>query len=208
MTAWMWIVAGPNGAGKSSFAGPFFDRLQARFPAAGEVVRLNADIRTAALRQIHPDAPQDRLNLQAARDIDAEVVRLIEAGQSFVVETVLSSGKYRDDVEAAQARGYRFGLIYVSLYPPELSPLRVEVRVAKGGHAVDPVRAIERYHRSHAELTWFAERADLLIVFDNSSNDPNESRTLLASKTPNQTLQRFNRGYNPAVDAALNPLES
>ena len=206
MAPWLWIVGGPNGAGKTSFAGQFLDSLSRAFPNSrlpAHFTRLNADERTLALRQQFPDAARDSLNLRAARDIDAELVRLIEAGETVAVETVLSSSKYRDDVEAAQARGYKIGLIYVSLHPPELSPRRVSERVAKGGHAVDPIRAIERYHRSHSQLRWFAARADFLLVFDNSDNQPGVPPELLAQRLPGRPMHRFKRGANPAVDAAL-----
>jgi predicted XRE-type DNA-binding protein len=118
----MWIIGGPNGAGKSSFAGRFLDDLGHR-----QLIKLNADERTLALRAAFPDVPLNDLNLRAAIDIDKQVEDCIKAGQSFVVETVLSSPKYRDDVLAAKATGFKFGLIYVSLYPPELSPLAAKI---------------------------------------------------------------------------------
>ena len=91
MARWMWLIAGPNGAGKSSFAGRFLDDLGHR-----DLVRLNVDERTLALRVRFPKARPSDLNLQAAIAVDREVARCISAGRSFVVETVLSSGKYRD----------------------------------------------------------------------------------------------------------------
>ncbi len=160
----MWLIAGPNGAGKSSFADQFLDDLGYR-----DLIRLNADERTLELRQRCPNAVQSELNLRAAIEVDQEVEDLVKAGRSFVVETVLSSRKYRDDVQAAKRAGFRFGLIYISLYPPELSPLRVAERTAKGGHDVEAAKAVERHQRSHTELRWFAPRADILLVFDNSA---------------------------------------
>ncbi len=72
------------------------------------------------------------VNRRATEQIDAEVVRLIADGRGFAVETVLSTPKYRDDVEAARAKGFHIGLIYVSIHPPELAPRRVSER-CKGG---------------------------------------------------------------------------
>jgi predicted ABC-type ATPase len=111
----MWIIAGPNGAGKSSFAVRFLDDLGHR-----KLTKLNADNRTLELRKMFPEATQNDLNLRAAIETDKEVEDLIKAKRSFVVETVLSSQKYRDDVLAAEESGFKFGLIYISLYPPEL----------------------------------------------------------------------------------------
>lgn len=192
----MWLIAGPNGAGKTSFTDQFLDDLGYR-----GLIRLNADERTLELRQRSPDADQNALNLRAAIEIDQQVADLIKARRSFVVETVLSSGKYRDDVQAAKRAGFRFGLIYISLYPPELSPLRVAERTAKGGHDVEAAKAIERHRRSHMELRWFAPRADILMVFDNSA--PNGAPVLVATRTSRKSLKYLQRGLNPAVDEAL-----
>ena len=135
MTKWMWIIAGPNGAGKSTFTNDLLAN-------ASDLLKLNADERTAALRAADANVPQRDLNLQAAREIDAEVVDCIAKGRSFLVETVLSSDKYRDDVLEAKRQGFKVALVYVSLHPPELSPDRVATRVNKGGHTVDRQTAL------------------------------------------------------------------
>ncbi|MBF0320481.1 MAG: zeta toxin family protein [Nitrospirae bacterium] len=191
----MWIIAGPNGAGKSSFAGDFLSGLGYR-----NLKKLNADERTVELRRKFPAALQDDLNLKAAIEIDKEVEDCIRYRVSFVVETVLSSPKYRDDVLVAKENGFKFGLIYISLYPPEISPQRVSERVAMGGHNVKAEKAIERYHRSHKQLSWFAPQADALMAFDNSLK---YSPVLLASRISNEPLQYHARGVNPAVEGAL-----
>jgi predicted ABC-type ATPase len=186
----MWIVAGPNGAGKSTLTNVFLANL--RKQGLPELKKLNADEVTAALRAADPFSVQADLNLAAARDIDTQVVSCIESGTNFLVETVLSSDKYRDDLEHAQAAGFNVGMIYVSLHPPELSPLRVQERVKKGGHDVDPVTAVQRHRRSHAQLAWFAPRVDRLFVYDNSAiGGPPR---LIFSKVEGKTFF-----YNPAI---------
>ncbi|MBF0562013.1 MAG: zeta toxin family protein [Alphaproteobacteria bacterium] len=195
-TKWMWIVAGPNGAGKSSFAGDFLADLGHR-----NLVKLNADERTLELRKTFPDAPQDELNLKAAIEIDAEVAACIKSRVSFVVETVLSSAKYQDDLLAAKENGFNFGFVYVSLHPPELSPRRVSERVKKGGHAVDHDTAVKRHRKSHEQFSWFAPHADILMVFDNSVKDGDP--VLVASRANGKALKYLRRGRNPSVDAAL-----
>ena len=192
----MWIIAGPNGAGKSSFAENFIADI-----GHSSLTKLNADERTVQLREKFPSASQDDLNLKAAIEIDREVVNCIDGGRSFVVETVLSSNKYRDDVITAKEKGFKIGLIYVSLYPPELSPQRVQVRVAKGGHNVDHDTAIKRHGKSHEQLSWFAPQADALFVFDNSS-DPNQP-ILVALRQGGKPIKYFAHGVNPAIDDAL-----
>lgn len=196
MASWMWIIAGPNGAGKSTFANQFLHDL-----GHGNLVKLNADERLLAIAPQFPDETRDALNLRAAIAVDKDVADMITAGRSFVVETVLSSDKYRDDVLAAKAAGFKVGFIYVSLYPPELSPQRVSERVAKGGHHVETKTAIDRHRRSHEQLKWFAPQADILMVFDNS--DSNAAPVLLASRQEGAPFRIRARGVNPAVDQAL-----
>ncbi len=192
----MWIIAGPNGAGKTSFAGRFLANL-----GHNNLIKLNADERTLELRKEFPDAEQKDLNYQAANEIDQKVVDCINGGHSFVVETVLSSPKYRDDVLAAKDKGFKIGLIYVSLYPPELSPQRVSERVAKGGHTVPYEKALNRHRDSHKELSWFAPQADTLFVFDNS--DSNNKPVLVALRGAGKPMKYLVPYVNPALDNAL-----
>lgn len=194
MANWMWIVAGPNGAGKSTFT----HDLLAHAPG---LLKLNADERTLALRTANPTAPLRDLNLKAAQEIDAEVADCIANGRSFLVETVLSSDKYRDDVLEAKRQGFKISLVFISLHPPELSPERVATRVAKGGHNVDPATAVARHARTHIQLAWFAARADVLAIYDNSRNDG--VPTLIAERAEGQQLRVCAAGINPAVDTAL-----
>jgi predicted ABC-type ATPase len=190
----MWIVEGPNGAGKSTFTNQVLVNL-----GIDDLIKLNADEVTAAYRAIDAETPQNELNLRAAQAVDSDVAGCIKSRRDFLVETVLSSGKYRDDVEAAKATGFHFGLIYISLYPPELSPARVGERVHEGGHAVDYDTAIARDHRSHQELIWFASRADYLTIFDNSAADGLPK--LIASQYGQEKYDKA--GINPTVDAAM-----
>ncbi len=137
----------------------------------------------------------------AVRKVDADVVDAINNGKSFYVDTVLSTSKYRDDVLAAKDLGYKNGLVYVSVYPPEVSPERVKLRVAKGGHGVDPTKAIERYYRSHAELRWFAPQMDIFTIHDNSRYG--EKPIMVAAKWAGHELVHYNPGVNPIVDQVV-----
>ncbi len=197
---WMWIIAGPNGAGKSTVAALILAKQ--RIPG---LTKLNADEVNAELRKLYPHLPTDRMNLRAAQFIDSMVADCIEHGLNFTVETVLSTDKYRKAVTDAKAKGFKFGLIYVSLWPPDLSPDRVKIRVAKGGHDVERSKVIERYHRSHKQLTWFAAKADRMVVLDNSTGF-NEPAMIVALKQLRKPIDHRMPNYNPSVDAALAPL--
>jgi predicted ABC-type ATPase len=193
---WMWIVAGPNGAGKSTFTGEFLKNL-----GMPPLRKLNADDVTAALRAKDLAGEQDVLNVKAAQIVDAQVEESIRNGVDFLVETVLSSDKYRDDLVAAKAAGFKTGMIYISLHPAELSPERVQERVQKGGHQVQRQTAISRYYKSHAQLAWFAARVDVLMIYDNSEVDGNP--ILIASRTSGKPLKYHSPGLNPLIDLTL-----
>jgi len=161
---WMWIVAGPNGAGKTTFTREFLNNL-----GNIDIISFNADDRTQELRPKFPEKSTSEINLIAAQQVDLEIAECIRAGRTFLVETVLSSDKYQDDLLEAKTRGFRFGFIYISIEPAGLSPARVQLRVKKGGHDVDHDKAISRWHRSHEQSLWFVKYADSFMFFDNSS---------------------------------------
>jgi predicted ABC-type ATPase len=200
----MWIVAGPNGAGKSTFTEEFL-RENILPP---DLLKLNADDVTAGYRKTDQTTPQDELNLRAARVVDQKVTDLILAGTSFLVETVLSSGKYRASVSLAQQREFQLNLVYVSVFPPELSPKRVTERVQKGGHAVAWDKAIERYHRSHQELLWFAGQANRVLIFDNSPEGGLPDLIFFNDReldvSDHRDVRFHKSGVNSVVDAAVN----
>jgi predicted ABC-type ATPase len=209
MTKWLWIVAGPNGAGKSTHTAKLIVDLEASGFIGADIIKLNADERTAELRKQFPDRPLRELNLQAAQETDAALVKHIaEDAPYIVVETVLSSTKYQDDVLEARERGYNVGLTYVSVHPPELILGRIINRVAKGGHNVDAQKALDRYRRSHENLVWFARHSDRLFILDNSA--PREiGPVLVATKEVGKRLiwKRKAWGINPALDHAIRALQ-
>ena len=206
MTKWLWIVAGPNGAGKSTHTERLIAKAQTASATPLEIIKLNADERTAELKKQFPDRPQNELNLQAARETDAALEKAIaEDKQYILVETVLSSTKYQDDVIEANGRGYNIGLFYVSVHPPELILDRIKTRVARGGHNVDSQKALDRYRRSHENLVWFGQHADKLFVFDNSDLDA--SPVLVTTKEAGRKLTHKIKGQNPALDHAIRALQ-
>lgn len=160
---WMWIVAGPNGSGKTTFTREFLANLCRK-----DFVSLNADDLTKELIPNSPDRSLAEVNLMAAQQIDAKVTSCIRSDQSFLVETALSTDKYQDDVLEAKSRGFGIFLVFISVYPPELSPARVNLRTLKGGHSVDPEKALARYRKSHDQAIWFGAQADAFMFFDNS----------------------------------------
>lgn len=215
MTKWLWIIAGPNGAGKSTLTAKLIADFQASGFIGAEIVKsnregfvtLNADERTAELKKQFPDKPLPEINLQAAQETDAALVKcLAEDKPVILVETVLSSTKYQDDVLEARAHGYNIGLTYVSVYPPELILGRIINRVAKGGHNVDAQKALDRYTRSHENLVWFAQQSDRVLILDNSARRE-IGPVLVAIKEVGKKLIHKVKGINPTLDHAIGAMQ-
>ncbi len=160
------IVAGPNGSGKTTLvrSGALADLMAV--PAAS----INAD---DIARQLANGAqPTNAQSLLAAQTADAMLDGEIAAGRSVIVETVLSSEKFKSRVAAARAAGFEFVLIYVSVRIAGLNVARVANRFVLGGHDVPTERIVARRIRSHEMFVWFAKEADKAFIFDNSTALP------------------------------------
>jgi predicted ABC-type ATPase len=193
---WFWIIAGPNGAGKSTLT----EAGVVRAAADVELISLNADVRTRQI--LEADARAVDANLRAAIEIDARVVECIDQGVDFLVETVLSSDKYLDDIRRAISLGYRIGVIYVGLATPEAAMQRVALRQSRGGHGVPKDRILKRWARSIAILGRIAPLAHALYVYDNTSL----SGPVLIAKKVGGHVRLLTPGRIPEIDAVLTAL--
>lgn len=146
-------VAGSNGAGKSTF---FY-----------------AHLATAGLRFINADELAQEMDLgsyEAARLASALRESLLEQGESFVFETVLSDpvgAKVAELAEAAR-RGMHVVMIFIAIDSPETSQQRVAMRVLQGGHDVPDEKLIAHFQRTQANLERAITTLPLVIVFDNT----------------------------------------
>lgn len=154
------LVIGPNGAGKTTFVRKVL--LRSLPPGTAFV---NADEIAA---QRWPDDSEGR-SYDAARVAAETRSALISARRPFVAETVFSHPSKLDLVADARAAGYTV-VLHVILVPEELTVLRVERRVASGGHRVPEAKVRQRYGR----LWSLAGRAMLVCdsstVYDNSAH--------------------------------------
>ena len=94
--------------------------------------------------------------------------RLLEAGISFSLETVMSHPSKVDFMARARQSGYRVYLYYVSTQSPEINIGRVHTRVQEGGHNVPESKVRERYARSLQNLYAAVKQSDRAYFFDNS----------------------------------------
>ncbi len=179
-----WIVAGPNGAGKTTLvqAQPIASLLpRVKFHNPDDIARGLLVQRDYAGFVDAPEQSKHEAFLAAANMVEAELQAGLHRGEAVGVETVLSSNKYRPLIEFVQKQGGFVGLIYVALASPELACLRVARRVRAGGHDVPTEKIHARWQRSLANLTWFAARASVFWVFDNSDENPGVPPLLVAT---------------------------
>lgn len=161
-----YLLAGPNGAGKSTLYRALV--LAGTIPATAEFV--NADLHEAAHLQ-HIADPAQRSE-QARQWADARRAALLQAGQSFVSETVFSHATKLALIQEAQAKGFFVMLLVVALDQPERLLERVAQRVLEGGHTVPPERILARYPRTLAHLTQAVRLADAAILYDSADVSP------------------------------------
>ena len=152
------VIGGPNGSGKTTLInylvsrGVDFDRY------------INADD-IARNRGLTGDAGALAARLAADRLRE----EYLSSRQSFSFETVMSHISKVEFMSRAKAAGYRVTLYFVATDDPKLNQLRVQTRVALGGHDVPKVRILARYHRSIANLPKALAVCDKTVVFDNSA---------------------------------------
>jgi predicted ABC-type ATPase len=180
---WFILVGGINGAGKTTLAQsrPFLESLG--LPAAAPLEIINPDLVTSRLREQAPEAPIDEINLRAARICEARVrAALKESASSVVIETVLSTDKYKSIFRLAKRNGYDRLFIYIVLPSIAEAIARVRHRVRKGGHAVPARKIRKRWPRSRANVAWFWQQADRAVLMLNGRRGPGSLPTLMAWK--------------------------
>lgn len=125
----------------------------------------------------------------------AEAVRqeLLEEGQTFTFETVMSHRSKIEFMRGARARGYRVYLYFVATDDPAINIDRVHRRVLLGGHPVADDKVIDRYHKSIALMTEACEVAHRVYIFDNSGS----KHKLLAEVTDFETIKLEASVINP-----------
>jgi len=153
VTPQLLVLAGPNGGGKSTF----YDAFLANSP----LPFLNADLFTA-------ETGVD--SLEAARVLDATRDRMIDDRLGFITETVFSDpyGAKLGMLRKATNAGYEVTLIYIGIASAALSSLRVDQRLALGGHDVPRDRIASRFTRSLTNLREAVTFVSIAQLFDNS----------------------------------------
>ncbi|MDB5089849.1 MAG: hypothetical protein JWR09_3843 [Mucilaginibacter sp.] len=111
------------------------------------------------------------------------VEKLLETGQSFCFETVMSHESKVNLLEVAKSKGYKTYLYFVYTDNPELNITRVGLRALMGLHDVKPDIIRSRYDRSFALLPKAIKIANEAYIVNNS-----ESFTITVEKRNNSIL--------------------
>ena len=211
------ILAGHNGSGKSSlWRDHLSDRL--RMPL------INAD---RMMLSILPEV-EDPRDLPAwaveLRDRDAGWMRVAQQGVeafvghattqrvSFAMETVFSDWHVREDgtvrskierIRELQSRGYFVLLCFVGLSTAELSVMRVQTRVSKGGHGIPEAKLRERFPRTQRAIRAASAVADATLFVDNSFG-PEQAFTVCRMQLgPSALFDRRQEGAAEPGDPAM-----
>jgi predicted ABC-type ATPase len=178
------IVAGHNGSGKSTmWKESLADALQ--------IPLINADrMMLSILPEPGPDGfltpwaetlrdqDQDWMGV-AQRGVAAFVGHAMSAKAPFAMETVFSHWRERPDgtaeskidlIRDMQSAGYFVLLLFVGLATADLSVLRVQTRVSRGGHAVDEIKLRQRFPRTQKAIGAAIRVADAAVLTDNSGS--------------------------------------
>ena len=98
--------------------------------------------------------------------------RLLENGNKFTFETVMSHHSKLEFIQHAREQGYKIYLYFVSLSDPTLNENRVKQRVLQGGHDVPTEKIKARYYRTMDLLLKAIKLSDKAYIFDNSYSSP------------------------------------
>ena len=157
----LYIIAGCNGAGKTT----------ASMAVLPEVLNceefVNADEIAKGLSPFHPE----EMAIEAGKLMLRRIDTLLKLHKSFAIETTLASRSYKILVERAKASGYTVTLLFFWLPSPEMAEMRVESRVASGGHNIPKDVIIRRYWLGIQNLfDIFVPIVNNWSLYDNSDN--------------------------------------
>ncbi|NBV06998.1 MAG: hypothetical protein EBS06_07200 [Proteobacteria bacterium] len=153
------IIAGPNGAGKSSHARI---TLLPDFLSSNEFV--NAD---EIAKILSPENPE-KSAIEAGRLMLKKMDFLLESKMNFALETTLSAKTYLNFIAKAQQRDYKVNLIFLKLQSAELAKIRVQNRVSKGGHNIEPSVIDRRFQRGLSNLKDYLSVVDTASIYEAS----------------------------------------
>jgi predicted ABC-type ATPase len=138
----IYIISGCNGAGKTT----------ASYTILPEILNckefVNADNIAAGLSPFQPE----KVAFEAGRIMLERMEFLLQANQTFAIETTLTSKSYKGKLLEAIENGYQVKLLFFWLPNVEMAINRVAIRVSEGGHNIPKEVIIRRYSRGILNL--------------------------------------------------------
>lgn len=161
MAKHLYIIAGCNGAGKTTAS----NTILPKFLLVKEFV--NADEIAKGLSPFNPEG----MAIEAGRLMLKRIDDLLDAGESFSIETTLATKSYVNLVRRAHERDYIVHLLFFWLKDVELAKQRVAERVACGGHNI-PEPVIERRYKAGIKNFFeiYMNEVDIWVLYDNNEN--------------------------------------
>ena len=143
------VFAGPNGSGKTTIT-----RM-----ARTVGVYINAD-----------NIKQSNLCSDLEAAVKAEELReeMVEKGEEFTFETVLSTDRNLKLLKKAKEKGYFIRCIYVLTSNYKINIARVNMRESMGGHGVPEEKIESRYQKALNLLPELIKICDIVHIYDNT----------------------------------------
>lgn len=166
------VYGGPNGSGKST--------ITEQHKPTGPYV--NADM---IQKHLGCTALEAAVNAEKTREL------LLAQGESFTMESVLSTDRNFDLMQRARhSQNYFVHCIYVLTKNPKINMERVAARARWGGHDVPPEKVESRYQRALSKIPQLFKVCDRVEIFDNSPNRGEGEPTCIVS-WENGSLELF-----------------
>ena len=143
------VFAGPNGSGKSTLTGILKPTM----------AYINADDIKVSLHCT---------DMEAAVLAEQQRERYLSEKTDFCFETVLSTDRNLKLLRKAREAGYFLRCYYVLTYSPIINILRVNSRIADGGHPVPEEKIVSRYRRALNFIPELVALCDICHMYDNS----------------------------------------
>ena len=190
----LYIIAGCNGAGKTT----------ASYTILPDMLNCDEFVNSDEIaKRLSPNNPEESA-IRASRLMMERIDELIDKGETFGVETTLTTRTLTRVIVRAQQKGYVVTLVYFWLKMPELAVERVKLRVEAGGHYVPEATIRRRYDVGISNLfTLYIPVCDYWILIDNSNNPSNiiaEGGKSIVTKIHNKTLYNLLINYERTRD--------
>ena len=157
----MTIIPGSYGCGQSTLSTYARNEIQVA-PV------LDPDAVARSLQET--SAGHSLSNIEAGKQVLELADTLLQASESFTVETTLSGGTYLRMAAKARALGYVVIGVFVGTESVEINMQRIKARVRKGVHDIAESDQRRRYPRTLTNMGRLLPLCDLVVLLDNSTD--------------------------------------